>query len=255
MAWVAFYSDVEHEVLEVADGTQITVTYSLYFDPRRSAPILPEAKEFNIPENPFTAALRHCFRDAAFIRNYKYLAFGMEYQYPKDADDYWNIIDDLKGPDAFLYRVLTQVGLDPRVRFLYHWGAEGACGFWALLSSRVDGRVARHVGIALADLPESELDHLFQEDKEPLLVWKPGNSEAKAEDMDHSWVDSYFSEDLSFYRSRTVDVHWVTNPTANMAGYTGYDEDENEYSQENFYYSACIVIDASKVACPPFAPL
>lgn len=30
MDWAFFYSDCEHEVEEVTDGTRITVTYNLY---------------------------------------------------------------------------------------------------------------------------------------------------------------------------------------------------------------------------------
>jgi len=30
VSWAAFYSDVEHEVLEVANGHRITLTYNLY---------------------------------------------------------------------------------------------------------------------------------------------------------------------------------------------------------------------------------
>jgi hypothetical protein len=31
--WAAFYSDCEHEVLEVTDGYRITLTYNLYYTP------------------------------------------------------------------------------------------------------------------------------------------------------------------------------------------------------------------------------
>lgn len=52
-AYAAFYSDVDHKVLEVTSGNRITVTFNLYFDPSRAAPILP-TKSLKVPKNQFT---------------------------------------------------------------------------------------------------------------------------------------------------------------------------------------------------------
>lgn len=120
-AYAAFYSDVDHEVLEVTSGNRITVTFNLYFDPFRAAPILPK-KSPKVPKNPFTMTLREVFRDAAFIRNHKFLGFGLEYEYPaKYTEGYTQRLLDknLKGPDAFLYRMLQETGLNPSLRYLY----------------------------------------------------------------------------------------------------------------------------------------
>ncbi|KAL1947048.1 hypothetical protein VTO73DRAFT_14009 [Trametes versicolor] len=41
IAYVAFFSDVEHEVLPVLSGHRVTITYNLYFDNAQSRPKVP----------------------------------------------------------------------------------------------------------------------------------------------------------------------------------------------------------------------
>jgi predicted 2-oxoglutarate/Fe(II)-dependent dioxygenase YbiX len=40
-AYVAFFSDVEHEVTEVTSGHRVTITYNLYFDATKGGPCDP----------------------------------------------------------------------------------------------------------------------------------------------------------------------------------------------------------------------
>lgn len=68
VAYVAFYSDVQHEVLEVTSGARITITYNLYYDSFRLPPPVLRPR-IPIPENHFTNWFREAYRDAAFIRN------------------------------------------------------------------------------------------------------------------------------------------------------------------------------------------
>jgi hypothetical protein len=41
VAYIAFYSDVEHEVTPVTSGYHITLTYNLYFSTNNTAPVIP----------------------------------------------------------------------------------------------------------------------------------------------------------------------------------------------------------------------
>ncbi|KAF9447315.1 hypothetical protein P691DRAFT_782561 [Macrolepiota fuliginosa MF-IS2] len=242
MAYVAFYSDVEHEVLEVTSGHRITITFNLYYDPSRAAPVLPGAK-LKIPENTFTTVLRDYFRDAAFIRNHNHLGFGLEYAYPKRADKYdtWDHLPYLKGPDAFLYSVLSDLGLKPSLRYLYR-SMYGGCKIWVMLTKVQPGR-DRGKGSY-----NTELDYLLDEGSDAHIVWMD-IPEDREEDS-HPWMRVYES-DKEYFDSKIISVDWVTQPSGNLTGRTQWVELGNEPAHEIYYYRVCIIVDANQAPCPP----
>ncbi|KAF5344303.1 hypothetical protein D9756_011599 [Leucocoprinus leucothites] len=241
VAYVAFYSDVEHEVLEVTTGARITITFNLYYDPSRAPPIVPSSR-IPIPENDFTILLRQAFRDASFVRQYRYLGFGLEYQYPKDfTEDYYPGMEDLKGPDAFLFYALSDVGLRPSLRYLYDssygsWGDQ----FQLLLTYPLEGRDEDSCN-------DTQINYLLGNDDDGLIVWNAGESE---ETLREEGARAYRG-DIEDNRARSINVEWVTPPTHNLVGVTPYKESGNEPLQEIYYYTVCIVVDVSSVPCPP----
>lgn len=243
VAYVAFYSDVEHEVLEVTSGHRITITFNLYFDPTRTSPVVP-AQPTTIPENPFTTTLREQLRDASFRSSHKYLGFGLEYTYPKRADEYdHHLVHYLKGPDAFLHRILVNLGLKPHITYLYR-SEYGSCDFWVMSRHIIDGRHQNEASY------ETELDYLL-EDEGACIVWAKGKSEESSMGSyssprhRHPWVANYLN-DIRHYRSRTVPVDWVTNPSDNLVGRTTWVELGNEPVHEIYYYAVCILVDVSE---------
>ncbi|KAF9444268.1 hypothetical protein P691DRAFT_837834 [Macrolepiota fuliginosa MF-IS2] len=241
-AYVAFYSDVEHEVLEVVSGHRVTVTFNLFFDPTRASPIvqIPPSK---IPENPFITALREQLRDTTFLRSHRYLGFGFEYMYPKRADEYnHHLVRCLKGPDAFLFRVLVELGIKPQLRYLYR-SEYGSCNFWVMRRDAIDGRQQNEAS------HETELNYLL-EDEDACIVWAKGKSEeATIESYNsyyrHPWVGAYLT-DIDHYRSRVVPVDWVTEPSDNLVGRTVWVELGNEPAHEVYYYAVCILVDVGE---------
>jgi len=63
LAYVAFYSDLEHEVLEVTSGRQVTVTYNLYQSTLRRTWKLPSSLQ--IPKGSLTFKPRSRVRSRA----------------------------------------------------------------------------------------------------------------------------------------------------------------------------------------------
>lgn len=187
--------------------------------------------------------MRNAFRDAAFIRNHKYLGFGLEYEYPKEIGERFNDRDfDLKGPDAFVYRILAQLGLKPSIQNLYSSHNSGECDFWVMNTEAI-GRCRQE-----AD-DYTELQHLLESDPSACIVWCPGKSEKEGMGW-HPWYESYF-EDVESYRKRTVKVDWVTLPTDNLVALTDPDDAGDEPAVELFSYQVCIIIDVDEVPCPP----
>ncbi|KZV92870.1 hypothetical protein EXIGLDRAFT_646774 [Exidia glandulosa HHB12029] len=117
VAWAAFYSDVEHEVLPVLSGYRVTLTYNLYFsDDSHAPPAKPPFLE------PLVSAFRQVMNDDSF-RNGGRLGFGLNHQYAVRVDGIEDCLDnlseDLKGIDRALFQAAQAAGLYPALRLAY----------------------------------------------------------------------------------------------------------------------------------------
>ena len=97
IAYVIFYSDVEHEVTPVTFGTRVSLTYSLYFSDESNdnplPPIVPSTTEVT-----FKTALATLLSDHTFMEKGGFLGFGLQYEYPLDTKvGIGNLINCLKG--------------------------------------------------------------------------------------------------------------------------------------------------------------
>ena len=139
VAYVAFFSDVEHEVLPVHAGHRVTLTYNLYygtrvedaipFPPGLSAHIPPHASVVAVQE-----ALRALLNDTVFLPNGGTLGFGLRHQYPfpkiwegrwmpgregkADPNPLECLPDWLKGGDDALFGACMALGLKPCLRIV-----------------------------------------------------------------------------------------------------------------------------------------
>ena len=102
IAYAAFYSDVEHEVLPVASGHRVTITYNLFFtgSPGSAAKAPATATE------PILAAFCTLLADATFMPEGGTLGFGLAHQYsvpvPTEAEhrDYYDDDDEAERSEA-----------------------------------------------------------------------------------------------------------------------------------------------------------
>lgn len=118
IAYIAFHSDVEHEVSMVRSGFRVTLTYNLYIDDDSSNPSLLCLRA---NEMALRTSLSSLLRDRNLLPEGGYLGFGLEFQYPlahggTKLDD---LINSLKGGDAMIKRVLDHLDLDPQLKVIY----------------------------------------------------------------------------------------------------------------------------------------
>jgi hypothetical protein len=127
IGYVAFFSDIEHEVTPVISGHRVTLTYNLYFeddgdDSASNAvsepPSLPNKDEFR---EAFTTLLEN----PEFLADGGTLAFGLMHVYPikKYLKHVYKI---LKGSDAVVYQSLQALGYEPTLYVYYDDECEGA---------------------------------------------------------------------------------------------------------------------------------
>ena len=118
IAYVALYSDVEHEVSMVTSGHRISITYNLYFDddaPSQAPtiPLSPNALELK-------KTLEILLLDATFFPDGGWLGFNLQHKYPvyslAPSHDLKKMEKRLKGTDVDIVRVAKELSLHVSAR-------------------------------------------------------------------------------------------------------------------------------------------
>ena len=120
LAYVAFYSDIEHEVLKVTSGRRVTITYNLYLvDPVLKPETSATAPNMNNVSNLQTT-LRELLKSPEFLPNGGTLGFGLAHLYPVTFETKLReMASCLKGEDAHVYRACREAQLQPSLRVIY----------------------------------------------------------------------------------------------------------------------------------------
>jgi len=115
LAYVAFYSDIEHEVLTVTSGQRITLTYNPI--PKMAA--LAITPDRNV-SNSFQTTLHSQLGGPEFLPSGGTLGFGLAHLYPVT---FKTVLEDLilylKGEDAHVYRDCRELQLKPTLQMIY----------------------------------------------------------------------------------------------------------------------------------------
>ena len=120
LAYVAFYSDLEHEVLKVTSGRRVTVTYNLYVvdpAPDLEAPLVVPSSE-GAPN--LQATLQGLLKDPEFLPDGGTLGFGLAHLYPVDFEmELEEMMTYLKGADADVYRACQELRLKSSLKVIF----------------------------------------------------------------------------------------------------------------------------------------
>jgi hypothetical protein len=128
IGYVAFFSDIEHEVTPVISGHRVTLTYNLYFeDDVDDYANKADSKRLTLPnKGAFQEAFTALLDNQEFLADGGTLAFGLRHVYPikKDLSRVHMV---LKGSDAVVYQSLQALGYEPKLYVFYNDdGHEGA---------------------------------------------------------------------------------------------------------------------------------
>lgn len=120
LAYVAFYSDIEHEVLEVISGRRVTITYNLYLVNPALKPedpaVAPDLANFSNLQN----TLHGLLKSLEFLPSGGTLGFGLAHLYPVTfKTKLQEMTAYLKGEDAHIYRACRELQLQPSLRMIY----------------------------------------------------------------------------------------------------------------------------------------
>ncbi|KIY52541.1 hypothetical protein FISHEDRAFT_23449, partial [Fistulina hepatica ATCC 64428] len=120
IGYVAFYSDVEHEVLPVTSGFRITLTYNLYLESVPADPFVDRSFSASKEDRVQSAVAQLMADISTTLPKGGYLGFGLAFKYPvEDGCDIGLFRNRLKGPDALIMRVCEKLNLDASVCAVY----------------------------------------------------------------------------------------------------------------------------------------
>ncbi|MCJ1249499.1 hypothetical protein MMC30_006723 [Trapelia coarctata] len=114
--WSAFYSDCEHEVLEVQSGHRVTLTYNLYVHEYLGGALrrIPTAHPNSYP---LYAKAKDALSENGFMKDGGTLGFYCEHAYAHfDYDSFVRLPFALKGVDMVTFVVFKSLGLHVSIR-------------------------------------------------------------------------------------------------------------------------------------------
>lgn len=125
IAYVAFFSDVEHEVLPVQKGYRVTITYNLYIDhsddiPQPRSSSIDGCSSINNHVSLFKKAFQAHLNNERFFPKGGILAFSLHHEYPVKKEGVGALYSGcLKGRDAIMYAACRELNLRTHTTFLY----------------------------------------------------------------------------------------------------------------------------------------
>ncbi|KAL7931711.1 oxidoreductase [Trichoderma chlorosporum] len=112
--WAAFYSDCEHEVLEVTNGHRLTLTYNLYAA-RGVGRLTGVSPALNPAHLPLFDAINGMLHQDPFNGQGGTLGFWCSHAYAYNVEAETPLPATLKGVDAVLWETFQALGMDPKV--------------------------------------------------------------------------------------------------------------------------------------------
>ncbi len=235
VAYIAFFSDVEHEVLPVTSGHRVTITYNLYWAPP-PAVAFPEELSIMYPKHSNFAAVGEALAELlaypTFLPEGGTLGFGLRHAYPFEKRweyDMPNPLDQLrgwlKGSDAALFRALQALSLDPLP--------------WLICQSEdySDITVAMDHMVNLGYSEDDECYTILRDHEGVRVVEKKADGTVKPSEVDEEFED-YFAEGV-----RSVGVFWVTKYGKNNSICSEYTAYGNEPTTAYVYMMVSLLVD------------
>ncbi|KAF5672554.1 hypothetical protein FHETE_3688 [Fusarium heterosporum] len=108
--WAAFFSDCEHEVLQVTEGHRLTLTYNLFWTSYGPASMSDHLQALDQESLPFFAALEKLLANKEFLQKGGLIGFNCTHAYPHTSrSSVDNLHHMLKGLDMVVYQALKRI--------------------------------------------------------------------------------------------------------------------------------------------------
>ena len=223
LAYVAFYSDIEHEILKVTSGRRVTITYNLYLGDPNSKPGAPAITQNLSMASNLQNTLRGLLKSPEFLPYGGTLGFGLAHLYPVTRNtELQEMTNYLKGEDAHVYQACRDLQLQPSLQMIYD-----------------DRESSEKHGIMVDQIIDHHLDYDYYDNcYEGVLVEDfDGIAVNKTEDADldsSRWVEEE--------RSSGEFITWVSPFNGRNQLHDVSTAYGNEVTVDYIYCSPCIIV-------------
>ncbi|KAG9315448.1 hypothetical protein JVU11DRAFT_3059 [Chiua virens] len=236
--YVAFYSDIEHEVLPVTSGYRVTFTYNLYRLPFEiTASPIPTPQHLNLKQ-----ALVDLINDKNTLPKGGYLGFGLVHEYVHTGRNVLDpLLDQLKGSDRALADVCDALNLPYTLRLLYRGMLKWYEGLHLITTEELDapeGHSMYEDSSSIQQLEQTLKDsELTIEQAE--VVELVGNANA----FDPVILDPEEETSLSqFCKNPPTQVMEITRMKSSVDYTSAFMAYGNEAEFGHFYGTACMLV-------------
>ncbi|VUC28823.1 unnamed protein product [Clonostachys rosea] len=227
--WAAFYSDCEHEILEVTSGHRLTLTYNLYAV-RGTGRMTGASQTLDITHLPLYQAVSTALDQDPFGGKGGTLGFWCSHAYAFNDPIETPLPDTLKGVDAAIWEVFQKLNLNPTVSAVIELEDE-----WRWLK----------------DWKDNEPD---KTDVAAHKVWESTVPTRLVAGKDFGiFIDQYYqdiAEDerlneifTSWGRYLDENTQWLTTPVSQSELQIAYAAYGNQASAETIYSHCAILVD------------
>ena len=235
VCFVAFFGDIEHEVLPVTSGYRVTLTYNLYHKPMHlSTSSIPTPFHLNLKQ-----ALVDLVNDKSKLPNGGYLGFGLAHEYVHTGR---NVLDpllaQLKGSDRALADVCDSLGLRYSLRLLYRGIIDPRLNLISTNEFYIDRTTLFGFEPASEGYLQQVLEGLTIEQAEGIIL-VGGQHEFDASLLEDDWYSEWLG---SYFRNPVTEVLEITPMKSSVDIKTSYMAYGNEAEWGYFYGTACMLI-------------
>ena len=231
VCFIAFYGDIEHEVLPITSGHRVTLTYNLYH--KRSHPTtssIPTPFHLNLGQ-----ALADLVNDTSKLPGGGYLGFGLVHEYVHSGRNrLGSLQDQLKGSDRALADTCDALGLPYSIRLLYR----GICDDYIHLLTTEELDVSEEpldMEASFVDYFADALEGLTQEQVEGVVFVE------QPRDPPLGDYESWVKLD-KFYKNPITNVMEITRMKSSVDIKNAVMTYGNQADLEYFYGTACMLI-------------
>ncbi|KAI1101258.1 hypothetical protein F4804DRAFT_347774 [Jackrogersella minutella] len=203
--WAAFYSDCEHEVLEVRSGYRITLTYNLYAV-RGNGQLAGHCNTLDLAHIPLYKHMRSILNRESFMPEGGHLGFYTTHSYPHTSNNFCTP-DTLKGLDMAIWECFQALGCGVCLRPVANY-------------RKWEDKHRRYIGATFPASVENGCYEL-EEEVETYIFDK--------------WTEQAFGEEILY-----SDVTWLNRPSHKelQMAFTTYGNEATSTA----VYSACAII-------------
>ncbi|KZT01145.1 uncharacterized protein LAESUDRAFT_492397 [Laetiporus sulphureus 93-53] len=234
LAYLAYFSDVEHEVMPVESGYRVTLTYNLYYADRSAESAGKDVptvrRELSHNRDTFRDVFKTLLADPTFMPKGGLIGFGLRHQYPFMLNEPLNLqafAKRLKGSDAVVVDVCKELGLNASFKFVYR--SDGSEENYRVLMdhSLKPWMEIEPCGYIFSELRDAHEGVVIHRHPQPVTSAEE-NDQDKNGDEKHDESDD-FDEDEEYWEEWDENGNW--RPTANEAENVHWVTDVTPYTE------------------------